>query len=88
MVEFRVQFEETNLGFDAEFSSESDTFDAEFGNLSVVLERDHSQLVNRDIANQHPITAIIGLENELGGKLETIPAMANEDIENILKGFI
>lgn len=90
MVEFEVKFEETDLGFNAEFSSENDVFNVEFDNTDVVeiVTSDHSKLINRDLADQHPIASITGLENELNDKLEDIPAMTNEDIENILKGVV
>lgn len=88
MVEFKVKFEETDFGFDTEFSSENDVFNVGFDNMSVVTASDHNVLVNRDMPNQHPISAIVGLESELSGKLEAIPAMTNMEIENILKGFV
>lgn len=76
--------------FKAQFLSENDTFDVEFENTDVVevVTSDHNKLINRDMIDQHPISSIIGLEDKLNNKLESIPAMTNEDIENILKGFI
>lgn len=88
MADFKVQFEATNLGFDTEFSTENDEFTAEFDGLNMVTTSDHNKLNNRDLPDQHPITAIAGLEQELSGKLENIPAMTNMEIENILKGFV
>lgn len=44
---------------------------------------DHSQLVNRDSPDQHPIGAITGLETELG----TIPRpMSQQELLDILEG--
>lgn len=90
MAEFKATFKETNFGFDAEFVNDNSEFEMEFNNINVVevMTSDHSKLLNRDISDQHPITAITGLEDELSGKLESIPAMTNSDIENILKGFM
>lgn len=45
---------------------------------------DHTQLTNRDVSDQHPISAITDLENELGAKLSDIPTLTNIEIEKIL----
>lgn len=45
---------------------------------------DHTQLTNRDVSDQHPISAITNLESELGAKLSDIPALTNIEIEKIL----
>ena len=40
---------------------------------------DHSQLTNRDAANQHPITAITGLQTALDGKADVADVPSLED---------
>lgn len=54
---------------------------------------DHSKLTNRELSNQHPIEAITNLPDELeqiddalDKKLESIPALTNMEIDEILKG--
>lgn len=43
---------------------------------------DHSRLSNRDIPNQHPMSAITGLESALEGKQDTLTAGDNIQIED------
>lgn len=88
---FDVKFKEINSSFATDFSIINQSFDSDFGTLQEVMvggTTDHNELLNRDLANQHPISAITDLETELDGKLESVPAMSNQDIENILKGFV
>ena len=47
---------------------------------------DHKLLTNRDANDQHPITAITGLENTLSKKLDEDEALTNEEIEALLGG--
>lgn len=46
---------------------------------------DHRQLSNRDAAEQHPITAIAGLEAELNRIPEPVEALENTELEEMLK---
>lgn len=48
---------------------------------------DHSALINRDIAEQHPISAISDLQNTLDGKISTedLKAISTEELLAILK---
>lgn len=46
-----------------------------------VGQNDHNQLINRDADNQHPISAIAGLDDALLGKQDTIP-----DLDGIRSG--
>lgn len=88
---FDVKFEEINSSFNTDFSILDQSFDSDFGTLQEVMvggTTDHAELLNRDADNQHPISAITDLENELDSKLENVPVMSNQDIENILKGFV
>lgn len=87
MASFKAQFA-TARTFHSEFSEREQSFTSEMGGVTEVTTSDHNKLTNRDLPDQHPIQAIVGLEGELGDKLESIPAMTNEDIENILKGFM
>lgn len=43
---------------------------------------DHTQLTNRDAAEQHPISAIAGLSDALGDKQDALTAGDNITIEN------
>lgn len=52
--------------------------DNAIANSGIVTE--HSQLTNRDAANQHPISAIIGLEKEL----DNLSIVANTTGENVV----
>ena len=90
-MEFDVKFSEINSSFNLDFSLNNQSFESDFGTLQEVMVggvTDHNELLNRDADNQHPISAITDLEDELDGKLENVPAMSNQDIENILKGFV
>lgn len=55
---------------------------------------DHTQLTNRDAADQHPISAVTNLETqlskmnqELSQKMGAQSAMSNMDIYNIIGGL-
>lgn len=43
----------------------------------------HNQLKDRDAHDCHPISAITDLESELEGKLDEVPTMSDEDVEDI-----
>ena len=61
--EFVADFSiENNQQETADFSVQENIIDAEF---EITLERNHEFLYNRDKANQHPISAITGLEEAL-----------------------
>lgn len=47
-----------------------------------LLNRDHELLINRDKANQHPISAITGLEEAILSKQDILTAGENIQIEN------
>ena len=48
---------------------------------------DHSNLINRDIPDQHPISAISNLQDNLDGKVDTddLKAITTEELLAILK---
>ena len=50
---------------------------------------DHSQLTNRDAANQHPITAITGLQTALDGKADAadIPSLEGYATESYVQNY-
>lgn len=54
--------------------SVDDIDEVEFGASDVIVIRDHNILVNRDLADQHPISAITGLQAEL----DNIPTKTSE----------
>lgn len=56
------------------------------GGGSVGGTSDHAKLTNRDAADQHPISAITGLNDTLGEKVSASAAMTNMDIENLIGG--
>ena len=57
-------------------------------NINGTLEgkgtKDHNRLINRDLADQHPISAITDLEDTLDTKLdsETVTPIINKSIKN------
>lgn len=48
---------------------------------------DHSKLNGRDAADQHPISAITGLEKALSGKVDGVMVATDEEIAEMLKGI-
>lgn len=46
---------------------------------------DHTELTNRDAAEQHPIEAITNLQQELDRIPEPVEAITNLELEEILK---
>lgn len=48
---------------------------------------DHTQLINRDVDNQHPMSAITDLDSTLTTKLDAANALSNTQIENLLGGI-
>ncbi|MEG1870244.1 MAG: hypothetical protein RR205_05280, partial [Oscillospiraceae bacterium] len=69
---FKPVFSIENQSFNTNFQLNNDSFSSNFQNV-VEIDKgiaavNHNILINRDIANQHPITAITGLTEELNGK--------------------
>lgn len=56
-----------SITFKAQFESDADMA-ADFGELQFIGTSDHNKLANRNAANQHPMSAITGLENALSEK--------------------
>lgn len=69
--------------FNAEFD-DSETFETKMTEVVTVSNSDHTQLINRDKPNQHPIQAITDLATELESRPDG--ALSNIDIQNILGG--
>ena len=64
-----VKFQELNSEFNADFENTEQSFGAEFGQIIQVVIIDHRKLQHREDANQHPTSAITGLEKALIDKL-------------------
>lgn len=71
----------TNLTFD-----EDQTFDTTMTEITEVVSNDHTELLNRDAAEQHPITSITNLSTELGNRVVSGDTLTNQDIEQIIIG--
>ena len=65
---------------------EDATFDTEWDQVVEVASKDHRQLTNRDANDQHPISAITKLADELNGKVESTDTISNLDILKIIGG--
>ena len=75
---------ESSINFDTDFSvNETEIEDSTFGQGALGSLLKHSLLQGRDNPDQHPITAVTGLEAEL----ETRPskALSNLELESLLK---
>lgn len=70
-----------NMTFDAD-----ETFETTMTEVVEVVTTDHTKLINRDAAEQHPIEAITNLSTELGNRVVDGNTLTNLDIENIITG--
>lgn len=52
-----------------------------------VTTSDHNKLNNRDLPDQHPMEAITGLDDALGGKVEG-DAITNSEIDQLWKSIM
>lgn len=73
--------------FTAEMGQSSQGFETGLQQSVRIPENDHTKLLNRDSPDQHPMSAISGLENSLGAKLNSSSALTNLEIEAILGGI-
>ena len=71
----------TALTFD-----EDQTFDTTMDQVVEVVTSDHTKLINRDAAEQHPIGAITNLSTELNNRIVAGDTLTNEEIEQIILG--
>lgn len=83
---------ETDLSFEDNGTfplafEEGETFQTTMDQVVEVATSDHSKLKNRDMDNQHPISAITDLKTQLGRKMESSNALSNIDIQKIIGGI-
>jgi hypothetical protein len=71
----------TALTFD-----EEQTFNTDMTEITEVVTSDHTKLINRDAAQQHPIGAITNLSTELSNRVVSGNTLTNEEIEQIIIG--
>lgn len=71
----------TALTFD-----EDQTFDTTMDQVVEVVTSDHTKLINRDAAEQHPIGSITNLSTELNNRVVAGDTLTNEEIEKIILG--
>lgn len=71
----------TALTFD-----EDQTFNTTMSEITKVVTSDHTQLINRDAPQQHPIGAITSLGTQLDNRVVSGDTMTNQDIEQIIIG--
>lgn len=58
------------------------TSESEVKRVKLNVQEDHATLINRDMADQHPMSAITGLETALEGKQDTLTSGENIQIED------
>ena len=60
-----------------------------FSSTMRVTTNDHNDLKNRDAPDQHPISSITGLQEQIDSKLgkESIEALSNLEIEEIINSL-
>lgn len=72
---------------DLSFEDKGETFQTTMDQVVEIVTSDHSKLENRDMDNQHPISAITDLKTQLGRKMESSNALSNIDIQKIIGGI-
>ena len=91
-MEFDVTFEREARKINVAMAEASDSLetDIEVGNTVAVGNSDHRELKYRDAEDQHPISAITGLEKSLDKKVEEgeIQTLSNQDIEDLINSFV
>ena len=70
-----------NTTFDAD-----EIFETTMTEVVEVVTSDHTKLINRDAAQQHPIGSITNLDTELGNRVIAGDVLTNEEIEKIIIG--
>lgn len=71
----------TNSEFDARLSNATLTFNTDLVEKTTI-NRDHKVLKNRDLPDQHPISAITGLQEALDSKQSMLTASGGVIIDN------
>lgn len=87
---FKVTFSESQQSFDAKFSQSNESFETAFADILIVPTLDHNRLRNRDLDDQHPISAITGLQNELNAKVDKEPGkgLSTNDFDDDYKTML
>ena len=87
---FKVTFSESQQSFDAKFSQSNESFETAFADILIAPTLDHNRLRNRDLDDQHPISAITGLQNALNAKVdkETGKGLSTNDFSDIYKTML
>lgn len=79
-----LKFSDADEDVDFNMTSETnESFSPGFSEFTEVTTDDHTKLINRDAENQHPISSITGLSEELGSRPGE--ALTNLEIESLLK---
>ena len=65
---------------------EDQTFDTTMDQVVEVVTSDHTKLINREAAEQHPIGSITNLSTELNNRVVAGDTLTNEEIEQIILG--
>lgn len=73
----------TNSEFDARLSNSTLTFNTDLIEKTTI-NRDHKVLIHRDLPDQHPISAISDLSEELDGRVEITSTIPDSDIIALL----
>ena len=81
-----VTFGENDKSFDASLGDTSNELGSSFGNVVEITTSDHNKLNNRNLPDQHPISAITDLEKELNTKVELSNFATNADIYKMMWG--
>ena len=79
--EFDMDFTEKTFHIDLTFPNDGN-FNTQFDAMGSASNNDHRELFHRDAAEQHPITAITNLEDEL--EVRPDEYLSNLDIHDIL----
>lgn len=80
-----LTFDETEA-FNTAFSTDAEIFDTTMNEAVEVVTSDHTKLINRDAAQQHPISAITNLNTELENRVVEGNTLTNQEIEEIIIG--
>ena len=81
---WNTTFTETE-GFTTDFAAD-ETFGTTMTEAVEVVTSDHTKLINRNVDNQHPISAITNLNAELDNRVVSGDALTNQEIEELIGG--
>lgn len=83
-ISWKTTFTETEA-FETNFEPE-ETFGTTMTQIVEVVTSDHTKLINRDVENQHPISAITNLNAELENRVVAGNVLTNQEIEQLIGG--